>query len=298
MKSAPKVSVLMPVYNAEEFLYKSVSSILNQTFSDFELLILDDASTDNSLQIMQKYEQQDARIKILQNKKNNGEGYCRAKLVKQAKAPLIAWMDADDISLKERLKMQLDFLEKNTAVDVVGCRIKIFGGKKDRLSSVFVSDKSIKSAMLLINPIVGATTMVRIASQKKPYDISIRVSPDYLYWIDNIANFRYYNLPQVLYEYRLNPHGITASEKTPYEKHFLTMQKYLSQFEIDLTKNDFLVLRGQKKPLYLTDIKASLWIIKKLLAIKNFYGYPKIDKKSLLKIYAKYFIKGLVYNKR
>ena len=109
----PLLTVLMPVYNAEKFLAESIGSILNQTYYNFELLILDDASTDNSLKIIKTYAKEDKRIKILVNKTNQKQAKCRNRLLKNTKTEFIAWMDADDISLPRWLQTQIDFLKQN-----------------------------------------------------------------------------------------------------------------------------------------------------------------------------------------
>ena len=119
--SMPLLTVLMPVYNADKFLDESINSILSQTYSDFEMLILDDASTDNSLKIIKAYAKEDKRIKFLVNQKNWGEAKCRNILLKNSKTEFIAWMDADDISLPVRLQTQIDFLKQNSNIDVVSC---------------------------------------------------------------------------------------------------------------------------------------------------------------------------------
>ena len=106
--SMPLLTVLMPVYNAEKFLKDSIGSILKQTYSDFELLILDDGSTDNSLKIIKAYAKEDKRIKILVNKTNQKQTKCRNRLLKNSKTEFVAWMDADDISLEDRLQTQMD----------------------------------------------------------------------------------------------------------------------------------------------------------------------------------------------
>ena len=109
--SMPILTVLMPVYNEEKFLAESIGSILNQTYTDFEMLILDDASTDNSLKIIKAYAKEDKRIKILVNKTNQKQAKCRNRLLQNSKTEFIAWMDADDISLPRWF--QIDFLKQN-----------------------------------------------------------------------------------------------------------------------------------------------------------------------------------------
>ena len=126
--SMPLLTVLMPVYNEEKFLKDSIGSILKQTYVDFELLILDDASTDNSLKIIKTYAKEDKRIKVLVNKKNQKQAKCRNRLLKNTKTEFIAWMDADDISLEDRLQTQMDFLKQNSNIDAVGIQYSAFGG--------------------------------------------------------------------------------------------------------------------------------------------------------------------------
>ena len=138
--STPLLTVLMPVYNADKFLDESINSILSQTYSDFEMLILDDASTDNSLKIIKAYAKEDKRIKILVNKNNRGQAKCRNRLLKNSKTEFIAWMDADDISLEDRLQTQINFLKQNSDTDAVGVQYSAFGSSGNRPAN-FTSHK-------------------------------------------------------------------------------------------------------------------------------------------------------------
>ena len=94
----PKVSVIMPVYNTEKYLPQAIESILNQDFSDFEFIILDDCSKDKSFEICQLYAQKDKRIKLFKNKENKWISFCRNKLISLAETNLICSQDSDDIS--------------------------------------------------------------------------------------------------------------------------------------------------------------------------------------------------------
>jgi glycosyltransferase involved in cell wall biosynthesis len=109
--NAPKISVLMPVYNAAKFLNQSIESILNQTFFDFEFIIIDDGSTDDSVAIIKTYD--DPRIVFVRNKKNLGISETLNRGISLAKSSLIARMDADDISHPTRLQKQYDYMVKN-----------------------------------------------------------------------------------------------------------------------------------------------------------------------------------------
>ncbi len=111
----PLVSVIMPVYNAGNFLMEAIESILNQTYQNFEFIIVDDASTDNSWKIIQKYAKKyPKKIKAFQLKKtlNRGGDACANFALKKAKGKYIARMDADDIAHPKRLEKEVDFLEK------------------------------------------------------------------------------------------------------------------------------------------------------------------------------------------
>ncbi len=119
MNAKPAISVLMPVYNAERYVAEAVESILNQSFADFEFLILDDGSTDRSLKILQQYAAQDARIQLT-SRPNRGLVVTLNELLTQAKADLIARMDADDVALPDRFARQVEFLQAHPEVVCVG----------------------------------------------------------------------------------------------------------------------------------------------------------------------------------
>ena len=119
-----KVSVLIPVYNASSFLRESISSILNQTFTDFELILLNDASTDNSREIIKEFK--DPRIRYYENKQNLGISGSRNRLMELAEGEYLAVMDNDDVSLPERLDRQVNYLNEHPEVSVVGSWGKLF----------------------------------------------------------------------------------------------------------------------------------------------------------------------------
>jgi len=124
MKNNPKISIIMPVYNVETFLSEAIESVLNQTFYDFEFVIINDGSTDNSLEIIKNYEKKDSRIVLLDNKENLGITKSLNIGLNKARGEYIARMDGDDISEKERIEIQYDFLKKNRDVFLVGTETK------------------------------------------------------------------------------------------------------------------------------------------------------------------------------
>lgn len=116
----PRVSVIMSVYNSEKYLEDSIKSILNQSFKDFEFIIVNDCSNDNSLKIINKYKENDVRIRLINNSKKINLANSLNKCLKVAKGKYIARMDADDISIKNRLEIQYNFMEENEDIFLCG----------------------------------------------------------------------------------------------------------------------------------------------------------------------------------
>jgi len=122
-----QISVVMPVYNGEQFVAKAMESILNQTFKAFEFIIIDNKSTDDTVKIIKSFN--DSRIKLIQNEKNFGIATSLNKGIKQSRGQYIARMDADDISYPNRLEEQVSFLEKSPGISVLGTYASLFNEK-------------------------------------------------------------------------------------------------------------------------------------------------------------------------
>jgi len=203
----PKISVIMSVYNAEKFLQEAIESILNQTFKDFEFLIINDASTDNSKKIILSYD--DKRIRYFENKNNLGVARTLNKGLKLAKGKYIARMDADDISLPNRFKKQVEFMEKNPLVTVCGTWVKLIGNKNHE-NNIWKSPgdfQSIKSLALFYSPIYHPTVFIRKDTLRKnnlSYDPSFDHAEDYELWVRIMENFKVSNLKEVLLYHRIH----------------------------------------------------------------------------------------------
>ena len=309
--SIPLLTVLMPVYNAEKFLAESINSILSQTYSDFELLILDDASTDNSLKIIRTHAKEDKRIKILVNKTNQGEAKCRNRLLKTSKTEFIAWMDADDISLEDRLQKQMDFLKQNPNIDAVGVQYSAFGSSGN-LSADFTSGCSLSDIEIKTNFIFGydfffPSSLMRIKKIKLHhlfFDINYKLSTgvDQQYIIDCFPFMKFANLDRVLYQYRQHAHQIMkVNQKQILDNSNVITRKHLLKFNIkaDIETIHFFLQwidKGLVKQKFSEIVKVFdiIFIIKKkfdfqkfqkvllllsqLTAIKDFYNYARIEK--------------------
>ena len=122
----PKVSVIMPVYNGEKFLSESIESLLNQTYKDFELLLINDGSTDTSLSIINNYQKKDDRIKVI-SRGNKGLVASLNEGIELSQGEFIARMDADDVCFEDRFAKQVELLEKRPDIDIVGSKVELIG---------------------------------------------------------------------------------------------------------------------------------------------------------------------------
>lgn len=206
-----KISVIMPVYNTEEnYLREAIESILNQTFTDFEFLILNDGSTNNVQEVLESYD--DKRIKIIQGK-HKGVGYARNHLVKISQGKYIATMDSDDIALPERLEKQYNYLESHQEISILGSFIKCF--PQERIIKYITHPRYLDC--LKACPVAHPTIMMRLSDLKKynlNYDKNLKTAEDYDLWSRAISHLKFENLPEVLLYYRTLPNSL--SRKNPY----------------------------------------------------------------------------------
>ena len=214
----PAVSVIMPVYNGERYLAEAIDSILAQTFADFELLIVDDGSQDSSLQIIRDYASLDDRIQVIPSECNLGPADARNLGIQRAIGDYITTMDCDDISLPQRLQMQVDFLESNAEVGAVGT-----GGQamnedlKELLFELNVPEKhcQIVLAKFVHVGFIYATIMTRCAIMRAigGYQPVRRSGEErLLYWrMLWEARTRFANIPENLYTYRRHEQSLSAN---------------------------------------------------------------------------------------
>jgi glycosyltransferase involved in cell wall biosynthesis len=209
----PAVTVLMPLYNGEQYLREAIESILGQTFSEFELLVLDDGSTDAGPRIVKGY--RDPRIRLLSNDANLGIAATLNRGIRLANGRYIARMDCDDVSLPDRLRRQFDFMEGNPPVGVCGSRVRRIGAKKG-IWKVKAGDAAIRSRLLFENAMAHPSVMIRksvLEEKSLRYDPSLRCAQDYAFWVEIARHSRLANLEQVLVLYRVHAAQISEAKK-------------------------------------------------------------------------------------
>lgn len=203
----PKISVIMGVYNShEEQLKEAVNSILEQTFKDFEFIICDDGSTNNTMKILEKVSNSDKRIKLISNEENKGLAYTLNKCLEIAKGEYIARMDADDKCAKNRFEEQVKVFDNNSDIDVVNLNAYLFDengiwGKETHNEIIKKED------FLYNNPIIHPAVMVRKSAYEKvngynDIKMTVRVEDYDLFMRMYSKKIKMVTIPQLLFYYR------------------------------------------------------------------------------------------------
>lgn len=204
-----QVSVIMSVYNQGAEVAAAIDSIRRQTLSDWELCAVDDASTDRTGEVLERFAEQDGRIRVLHNRRNLGLAASLNRALACTQGPLIARMDADDISLPERFRRQVEFLVVSPAVDVLGGGAVEMDGNGRLLMETFPHEghAELVRAIFRKNPFIHPTVMARreFYEAMGGYDERLRRAQDYDLWLRGYRSFRYHNLQMPLIYYRRRP---------------------------------------------------------------------------------------------
>lgn len=232
------VSILMPVYNAEPYLSEAIQSMLNQTYTDFELIILDDCSTDRSADVIQTFS--DTRIVYHRNDVNYGLANNLNTGLKLAKGKYIARMDGDDISLPHRLQTQVNFLESHPDIDLCSCAMQMFGAD----NQLWVRDRDpeqVKITMMFYSAVLHASSVFRRDVFEKNnlyYNQETFPAEDYDLWARAAFYCRMVNLPDVMYLYRMHRTQVTSTDPRSAEKCREIQIRYLSEALPVLSKKE------------------------------------------------------------
>jgi glycosyltransferase involved in cell wall biosynthesis len=216
MSSPPLVSVLMAAYNRERYLAQAVESILNQTFAAFELIVIDDGSTDRSLAILQAYAQQDSRIRLI-SRENRGIPKTRNELVQQASADLLAIMDSDDVALPDRLALQVAYMQHHPAVVCLGGAFQLIDAKGRLIKTLTVplTNPEIQRLILAGHPgVPQPCAMLRRQTvlQVGGYNETMTQAEDLDLWLRLGEVGELANLPAALVQYRLHPDSVSEQD--------------------------------------------------------------------------------------
>ncbi|BBG60528.1 glycosyltransferase family 2 protein [Providencia rustigianii] len=208
----PYISIIMPCYNSSLYIRETIESVLNQKYTNYELIIVDDCSTDNTVEIIQSYT--DARIKLIPTSQNGGAGKARNLGLKNASFDFIAFIDADDIWDIEKLDYQVKFLLKNPDVDVVCTGYSFIDEYANPISGKVIPDSDITLDSYMRNTCIGCSTA--LINKKNKGDIcfsEIRLRQDTHLWISLlIKNYNIKGISESLVQYRVRKNQISGNK--------------------------------------------------------------------------------------
>jgi glycosyltransferase involved in cell wall biosynthesis len=234
-QSSPLVTILMPVCDGEQFLREAIGSILAQTFTDFEFLIVDDASADSSRSIVLGYD--DPRIRLLVNDRNLGVTRTLNRGVQQARGRYLARMDADDVSMPERLERQVAHLDANPDCAVVTTFAQIIDADSvpQGEACVDLSPEELDWELQLQNRLIHGAVMMRtdVVRRLGAYDEKMKRAQDYDLWLRISDEHAIHTLPEFLYSWRQHDQGISALHTEEQDRYAAQARDSARQRRID-----------------------------------------------------------------
>lgn len=242
--SEPLVSVILPVYNSDKYLSESINSILNQTYKNFELIVVNDGSIDTSGNIILSFK--DSRIIYLKNDSNRGIAFSTNRAFDIAKGKYIAGADSDDIYLENRLEVQLNFMEENSDIDISGAGYIAFGANEYQFSASY-NNEQIRSYFLWGMLIANPCFMIKRSFLDKHnlrYNESIYASQDYEFYerIASSTQAKFSVIKNVLFKYRIHENNIsTKCRSIAKATSFLVRERQLKKLLDADFKREFLL---------------------------------------------------------
>jgi len=286
---SPTISVVMPVYNAENYLDEAIQSILNQTYKDFEFIIINDGSTDKSLEIIEKYKNIDIRIALI-NRENRGLIVSLNEGVEKAKGKYIARMDADDISLPERFEKQIELMEKDT-LDICGCHYFMINENNEYIDSALVPLKhaSFMNYLSITTPFAHPSVMIRrnfIIKNNLYYgNTKYKSAEDYALWIEFWnGDAKFGNVNEFLFKYRDFKTSLSKTNKKNISKEKINISKSFIIENKDLIINnlldtDIIFLPKREQEIVVLIV---LFLLKYNFTLSHFKLLKKINKRSVV----------------
>lgn len=272
------VSVILPVYNCEKYIAESISSILNQTYLNLELIIINDGSTDSTKNIIETFVENDPRIKYFENEKNVGVSWSTNFGISKSKGFYLAKQDADDISLHSRIENQVNYFKQNPEIDLLTGRAIYFDrlNNHEWISGETLQHDEIKFKLLLGCPIMNPTLMLKksfIEKNQLYYNLSYNGPEDYDFFTRAIFVGKFFALPNILIKYRIHDSVYRLNHELKKQSYkFGTLQIRTNYFNDNSIKINYRLLAHYEN-LFYGDANISLISLK-----KTFLFYLKFKK--------------------
>jgi glycosyltransferase involved in cell wall biosynthesis len=265
----PLISVILPVYNVEKYITECIESILSQTLQDFEILVIDDCSEDNTIEIIRSFN--DERIFIIEKKVNKGLVDSLNIGFKKAIGKYIARVDGDDINTLDRFEEQFNFLNNNKNIDACGCWLQAFGDN-DFIIKHQKTHNKIQSLMLLSNSMSLGATMLRRSSYKSfNFNAKMLHVEDYDYWARTIFACKVHNLQKILYYYRVHDKQVSFTfNKIQKKNDILIKLNLFKKINYDQRKfSDELLIKIMFSSEYFTLTELKIFILWTKILLRN-----------------------------
>jgi glycosyltransferase involved in cell wall biosynthesis len=238
-----KISVLMPVFNGEKYVAEAVDSILNQTFTDFEFIIVNDGSTDATSNILAGYD--DKRIKLV-SLEHEGLVYCLNKGVELSKGKYIARMDSDDIAFPERLQVQYDFMESHPEIGICGTNYKVLSNNLSKYTSRLPANDTDIRAQMFFHPVFCHPTVLLkkdvMEKSDLKYDKDFFGAEDYRLWIDVMDHTQGAIIPDILLHYRIHSMNVTVQNNKNFDSKINLLSKiqyfYMQKYGVNISQEE------------------------------------------------------------
>ena len=268
MNNPPKITVLLPVYNRDDYLCQAIKIVLGQNFKDFELLIINDGSTDKSVEIVNSFK--DNRIRLVNNEKNLGLIKTLNKGIELAKGKYIARMDSDDICLGNRLGNQYNFMEANPSITISGGWFRRINGKPGPVVKVATNPEEIKALLFFHTPIAHPTLIFNrenMLKHKLYYNESYKHAEDFELWVRASRLVNISNIKKVILHYRIHPSQITvASNKVQKENLNRCRKNQIAELGLTCSEAEFAIHEKLSNQRYDTSLEFLLqvqdWLLK------------------------------------
>ncbi len=300
-----QVSCIMPSYNHEMYIGKAIESVLVQSMGDFELIIVDDGSKDNSRDVIERYEVEDHRIRTVYHSRNFGIARTMNDGIDKAKGKFVAFIDSDDLWTESKLERQLSLLKKNENL-ILWSEGELIDGKDNKFGEGFVKlfgaenkrkSGNILKDLFLYNFIFGSSLILKRESAAKiRFNHVLKYLNDYLFVVELAEHFTYYFIKEPLSKYRIHgKNSVSRDQENWYKDYILIRQIFLRKYRnemsrstkaynlFEIARNYALLKRMKEARLFAVQaLIASGWVHKQsLFYFANFIGYHALRKKFI-----------------